>query len=35
MSFNKKMQFNRGRNPKKRVLIGETREEEALDWKKR
>jgi hypothetical protein len=29
MSFNRNTQFNRGRKPIKRVLIGETREEEA------
>ena len=29
MSFNKNTQFNRGRKPKKRVLIGETQEEAA------
>ena len=29
MSFNKNRQFNRGRKPRKRVLIRETREEEA------
>jgi len=29
MSFNKNRQFDRGRKPNKRVLIGETREEEA------
>jgi len=33
MSFNKG-QFNRGRKPKKRVLIGETREEEAARLEK-
>jgi len=34
MSFNKNTQFNRGRKPKKRVLIGETREEEAARLEK-
>jgi hypothetical protein len=34
MSFNKNRQFNRGRKPKKRVLIGETREEEAARLEK-
>jgi hypothetical protein len=29
MSFNKNAQFNRRRTPSKRVLTGETREEEA------
>jgi hypothetical protein len=34
MSFNKNTQFNRGRKPKKRVLIGETRDEEAARLEK-
>jgi hypothetical protein len=34
MSFNKNTQFNRARKPKKRVLIGETREEEAARLEK-
>jgi hypothetical protein len=34
MSFNKNTQFNRGRKPTKRVLIGETREEEAARLEK-
>jgi hypothetical protein len=34
MSFNKKTQFNRGRKPTKRVLIGETQEEEAARLEK-
>jgi hypothetical protein len=34
MSFNKNTQSNRGRKPKKRVLIGETREEEAARLEK-
>ena len=34
MSSNKNTQFNRGRKPKKRVLIGETRDEEAARLEK-
>jgi hypothetical protein len=34
MSFKKDAQFNRGRKPTKRVLIGETREEEAARLQK-
>jgi hypothetical protein len=34
MSFNKDTQFNRARKPTKRVLIGETREEEAARLEK-
>ena len=34
MSFNKNTQLNRGRKPNKRVLIGETREEEAARLEK-
>ena len=34
MSSNKDTQFNRGRKPSKRVLIGETREEEAARLEK-
>ena len=34
MSFNKNTQLNRGRKPTKRVLIGETREEEAARLEK-
>ena len=34
MSFNKNRQFNRGQKPKKRVLIRETREEEAARLEK-
>ena len=34
MSFNKNTQFNRRRKPSKRVLIGETREEEAARLEK-
>lgn len=34
MSFNKNTQFNRRRKPTKRVLIGETREEEAARLEK-
>jgi hypothetical protein len=34
MSFNKNTQFNRGLKPKKRVLIRETREEEAARLEK-
>jgi hypothetical protein len=34
MSFNKGTQFNRGRKPTKRVLIGETWEEEAARLEK-
>jgi hypothetical protein len=34
MSFNKNRQFNRGQKRKKRVLVGETREEEAARLEK-
>ena len=34
MSFKRNTQFNRGRKPTKRVLIGETREEEAARLEK-
>ena len=34
MSLNKNRQFNRGQKPKKRVLIRETREEEAARLEK-
>ena len=34
MTFNKDTQFNRARKPTKRVLMGETREEEAARLEK-